>query len=305
MECAARNFQPLGTRQPERLWRESLFRRLPGTFEMKRSTKIQTKTGRSAIGLVALVLTVSFVGCSGGIEKRPTEETSNSSVPPAAAPASPIDPSTAGEINGQVFFEGPAPPRSLIRMNAVPACKMGNNEPVYSEEVYVNENETLRNVFVYVKEGLGNRTFAVPAEPVVLDQKGCQFRPHVLGIMARQKLQINNGDPLSHNVHPVPSQNREWNQSLPPGNGNLIEEFARPEIMIPVKCNVHSWMKAYIGVVPSPFYAVTDDRGMFTLKGLPPGDYTIGAWQERYGTQDQKVMLGPQEKKTVRFGFKG
>jgi len=252
--------------------------------------------------LVPLLLTVSLAGCSGG--NKPAEETSNAPATPAA-PAAAIDPATVGEVTGQVSFDGQAPAKVRIHMDAVPACTEANKEAVFSEEVVVNDNKTLRNVFVYVKEGLGNRTFPPPSEPVLIDQKGCWYHPHVLGVMAGQKLDIKNSDPTNHNIHPMPSQNREFNQSQPPGAADLMQDFARPEVMIPVKCNVHPWMKAYIGVVANPFFAVTDDKGSFTLKGLPPGDYTIEAWQEKYGTQDQKVTVGPKESKTVTFNFKG
>ena len=253
--------------------------------------------------LILFSLTVSLVGCGGA--KPATEEKPASSAAPATVPAAPINPETAGEIKGQVAFEGQAPAKVRIRVDAVPACLEANTGAVYSEEVVVNDNKTLRNVFVYVKEGFGNQTFTPPADPVVLDQEGCWYHPHVMGIMAGQKLDIKNKDKTNHNIHPMPTVNREWNQSQPPGSADLIEEFARAEVMVPVKCNVHPWMKAYIGVVSNPFFAVTDDKGAFSLKGLPPGDYTIGVWQEKYGTQEQKVTVGAKETKTVQFTFKG
>ena len=250
--------------------------------------------------ILPLFLALSLAGCGGS---QPAEEKpASSSAAPAAAP---IDPATVGEVSGQISFEGQAPAKVRIRMDAVPACMEANKEPVFSEEVLVNDNKTLRNVFVYVKDGLGNRTFPVPSEPVVLDQKGCWYHPHVFGMLAGQKLSIKNSDPTNHNIHPMPAQNREWNQSMPPGAADLIQEFPRAEVMIPVKCNVHPWMKAYVGVVANPFYAVSDDKGSFSLKGLPPGDYTIAAWQEKYGTQEQKVTIGPKETKSITFTFKG
>ena len=254
--------------------------------------------------LMSAFLAVAVVGCGGGTQTA-TEERAASETAPAGPPATPIDPATVGEITGQVAFEGKAPAKVRIRMDAVPACVQANKEPRFTEEVVVNENNTLRDVFVYVKDGLGNRTFTPPAEPAVLDQQGCWYVPHVLGIMAGQKLDIKNSDPTNHNIHPLPVSNREFNQSQPPGAANLSEQFARPEVMIPVKCNVHPWMKAYIGVVSNPFHAVTDDQGAFTLKGLPPGDYTIEAWQEKYGAQEQKVTIGPSESKAITFTFKG
>lgn len=254
-------------------------------------------------GLCSLMLALVLAGCGGGTEAPPAEEAESAA--PAAAPSAPIDPATAATITGKVSFEGTKPTMPRIRMDAVPACTEANKEPVYSQEVEVNDNGTLRDVFVYVKEGLGDRTFPIPSEPAKLEQKGCTYHPHVLGVMAGQKFQITNDDPTNHNVHPLPSSNREWNQSQPPGSPPIEQEFARPEIMIPVKCNVHPWMKAYVGVVKNPFYAVTGTDGTFTLKGLPPGDYTIEAWQEKYGTQEMKVTVGPSETKTADFTYKG
>ena len=254
-------------------------------------------------GFSSLMLTVILAGCGGGTPAPPAEQAAAPA--PSAAPSAPIDPATAATITGKVSFEGARPTMPRIRMDAVPACTEASKEPVYSQEVVVNDNGTLRDVYIYVKEGLGDRTFPVPAEPVNLEQKGCTYIPHVLGIMAGQKFQITNDDPTNHNVHPMPSANREWNQSQPPGSPPMVQEFARPEVMIPVKCNVHPWMKAYVGVQKHPFYAVTGADGTFTIKGLPPGDYTIEAWQEKYGTKELKVTVGPSETKTADFTYSG
>jgi hypothetical protein len=254
--------------------------------------------------LVPLMFALSLGGCGRGnkssAEKKPASKPSAS-----APPASSIDPATAAQISGRVLFQGVPPAKVPIHMDDEPVCMKEYKEPVYSEEVVVNDNKTLRNVFAYVKDGLGDRTFAAPAEPAVMDQRGCWFRPHVLGLMEGQKLAIRNSDPASHNVHPIPEQNREWNKSMIAGAPDLMEQFAHTEVMIPVRCNVHPWMRAYIGVLPHPFFAITDDKGAFTLKGLPPGEYTIEVWHERYGTEDQKIILGPKESKAVEFSFRG
>ena len=162
----------------------------------------------------------------------------------------------------------------------------------------------LANVFVYVKDGLGNRTFDTPKEPVTLDQQGCQYHPHVLGVMAGQNIEIKNDDPTTHNIHPTPKDNREWNESQGPQAAPLEKTFAREEIMLPVKCNQHPWMKMYINVVKSPFYAVTDKEGKYEIKGLPPGDYTLAFVHEKLGEQDQKVTLAAKDAKTVDATFK-
>ena len=250
----------------------------------------------------ALAVSMALAGCGGGTQAPPAEK---AEAPAASAPAAPVDPATAGTITGKVSFEGTKPVMPRIHMESVPACTEANKEPVLSQEVEVNDNGTLRDVYVYVKEGLGDRSFPVPTDAVTLEQKGCQYHPHVVAIMAGQKFVVKNDDPTNHNIHPLPQQNREWNQSQPPGAAPIEQTFARPEVMIPVKCNVHPWMKAYIGVQKSPFAAVTGTDGTYTITGLPPGDYTVETWQEKYGTQTQKVTVAPKETKTLDFSYKG
>jgi hypothetical protein len=139
----------------------------------------------------------------------------------------------------------------------------------------------------------------------VLDQDGCIYKPHVLGVMTGQNIRIKNSDPTNHNIHPLPKVNQEWNESQPPKGEEKLKSFAREEVMIPVKCNVHPWMRSYIGVVSHPFFAVTGDDGTFTIKGLPPGTYTLETWHEKFGPQDMQVTVGPKESKTVDFTYKG
>ena len=139
----------------------------------------------------------------------------------------------------------------------------------------------------------------------MLFRLGCIYHPHVVGIRAGQAISIANSDPTTHNIHPMPRVNREWNQSQPPKAANLEKQFARPEVMVAVKCNVHPWMKSYIGVVDNPYFAVTGAQGTFELKNVPPGDYTLEAWHEKYGTAEQKVTLAPSGTQTVEFAFKG
>ncbi len=237
-----------------------------------------------------------LVGCS---KKESNEEQPAASSEMAQPAATPIDPNTVASVSGTVNFDGSAPKMSKIDMSQDPACK-GANE---AETVVVNGGK-LANVFVYVKDGLGNRTFDVPKEAAVIDQKGCRYHPHVLGVMADQNIQIKNDDMTTHNIHPTPADNREWNESQPPQSAPLEKNFAREEIMLPVKCNQHPWMKMYVNVVKSPFYAVTDSNGKYEIKGLPPGDYTLAFVQEKLGEQDQKVTLAAKDSKTVDASFK-
>jgi len=248
----------------------------------------------SALALSALLL---IAACN-----KNTEQSSNTTAEKQSAPApmaAPIDPATVATVNGTVKFDGTAPKPSKIDMSQDPACK-GSNE---SEAVVVSGGD-LANVFVYVKDGLGNRTFDVPKDAVVLDQSGCKYHPHVLGVMTGQTVQIKNDDQTTHNIHPTPKDNREWNESQPPSSPAIEKNFAREEIMLPVKCNQHPWMKMYVSVVKNPFYAVTDKSGKYEIKGLPPGDYTIAFVHEKLGEQDQKVTVAPKETKTVDQSFK-
>ena len=238
------------------------------------------------------------VACS---KKENTEQSSNapSSAPAATPAATPIDPATVAMVSGQVKLDGTAPKPSKIDMSQDPACK-GDN----TAETIVASSGDLANVFVYVKDGLGDRTFDVPKDAVTIDQKGCQYHPHVLGVMTGQNVEIKNDDPTTHNIHPTPATNREWNESQPPQSAALEKNFAREEIMLPVRCNQHPWMKMYINVVKSPFYAVTDKDGKYEIKGLPPGDYTLAFVHEKLGEQDQKVTLAAKDSKTVDQTFK-
>jgi plastocyanin len=249
---------------------------------------------------VAVLITAMFVsGCAK--KSEPTEETAASA---QKAPTA-IDQATVGTITGKISYSGAKPAPKVIHMDTEPACVSANTGPVYTQEMEVNPNSTLKDVFVSVTGGLDNYTFAVPTTPATLDQRGCTYHPHVLGLMAGQALQILNSDNTTHNIHPMPKENPEWNTSMPPKAQPLDKKFNRPESMIPVKCNVHPWMKAYIGVVKNPFFSVTGDDGSFEIKGLPPGDYTVTAWQEKLGTQTMKVTVGPKETKTADFSFKG
>jgi plastocyanin len=252
-------------------------------------------------GMTVLFLTLCGLLLLAGCNKKeeqpaaPAAETSAASAPAAT----PIDPATVAAVSGTVKFDGTAPKASKIDMSQDPGCK-GMNE---AENVVVSGGD-LANVFVYVKDGLGSRTFDVPKDPVVLDQSGCRYHPHVLGVIAGQTVQIKNDDPTTHNIHPTPKDNREWNESQPPSSPAIEKNFAREEIMLPVKCNQHPWMKMYINVVKHPFFAVTDKTGKYEIKGLPPGDYTLAFVHEKLGEQDQKVSVAAKEAKTVDQSFK-
>ena len=253
----------------------------------------------AVLGLLCLLGLWMLAGCS---KKENTEQSSNSTEEQGATQqqaATPIDPNTVAAVSGTVKLDGSAPKQQKIDMSQDPACK-GDNE---SENI-VADGGDLANVFVYVKDGLGDRTFDVPKDSAVIDQKGCQYHPHVLGAMAGQNIEVKNDDPTTHNIHPTPKDNREWNESQPPQAAPIEKSFAREEIMLPVKCNQHPWMKMYVNVVKSPFFAVTDKSGKYEIKGLPPGTYTLAFVQEKLGEQTQQVTLAAKDSKTVDQTFK-
>ena len=218
-----------------------------------------------------------------------------------AAMDNPVDAATAGNIAGSVVFEGGAPSMAVIDMSEESVCAAKHSSTPMIEEVVVNGNGTLANVFVYVKEGLESLQFPTPGA-VLLDQNGCVYRPHILGVMAGQDITIKNSDGLLHNINASPTENRGFNVSQP-----VVMEtnrsFATAEIMVPLICNVHGWMSAYIGVVDHPYFAVTGTDGSVSLQGLPPGDYVVEAWHEMYGTITQSITVVTGETAELSFEF--
>jgi len=220
----------------------------------------------------------------------------------AAAVENPVDAATAGNISGSIAFEGEAPAMQAIDMEEEPVCADKHASTPMTEDVVVNDNGTLANVFVYVKEGLESLQFPTPSQPVMLDQNGCMYRPHVLGVMVGQDITIKNSDGLLHNINASPTENRGFNMSQPVAMEGT-RSFRVAEVMVPLRCDVHGWMTAYIGVLDHPFHAVSGGDGSFDLSTLPPGDYVIEAWHERYGTQTQNVTVVTGETATVTFTF--
>lgn len=244
---------------------------------------------RMAFAAAALVLAAACGGAEG---------------PPAqagpAASAQRVDPATAGTVTGRVSFEGTPPGNPVVRMSGDPKCA---NAAEVRFDHYVVTDGGLDNVFVHVKDGLGSYDFGAPAEPVKLDQQGCRYLPQVLGVRVGQPIEITNSDATVHNVHSLPEANGEFNFAQFRQGQKDIRTFTTPEVMVPLKCDLHGWMKAYVGVVEHPFFAVTAGGGRFELKGLPPGTYTIEAWHEKAGTQAQQVTIGASETKDVGFTF--
>ena len=229
-----------------------------------------------------------------------SEKQAAPSGPPANAKI--VDQSKAANLSGRVTIEGSVPANPPVKMSGDPYCTEQNPKGATFEN-FVVEDGGLENVFVYVTDKL-DYYFEVPTTPVKLDQKGCHYTPHVLGVRAGQTLAISNSDDTLHNVHALPTANGEWNQGQ--ALKNMVNEkvFTAREVMIPFKCDVHNWMRAYVGVMDHPYYAVTRGGGKFELKNLPAGTYTVAAWHEKLGTQSQSVTVGDKESKEIAFAFK-
>jgi hypothetical protein len=216
-----------------------------------------------------------------------------------------------GTVSGTIAFNGTVPAPKKIDTSADPVC--GQKNPNLSTEDTVVSNGKLANAFVYIKDGtladgtkIAEITFPTSSDTVTLDQNGCHYRPHVLGLQTNQKLKITNSDPTQHNIHPTPKNNPEWNQTQPNGAPPIEKTFARAEILVPVKCNQHPWMKSYIGVLKHPFFAVSGEDGSFTIKGVPPGSYTVAAWHEGGAQGTEKTMqvkLAANGSAKVDFAF--
>ncbi len=223
----------------------------------------------------------------------------------AAAAAFPVDTTTAVVITGTIRFQGTPPRMAAIDMSEELACRDKYPEPPRAQTVVVNSNGTLQNVFIYLKTGLDTALrFPVPPDSAWMDQTGCRYEPHVLGMQAGQTLAIKNSDAVLHNINAKPTANRGFNISQPQAGMVSTRTFLVPEVMVPVGCDVHGWMSAHIGVLAHPYFATSGDDGSFTIRRLPPGTYTIEAWHEQYGPQTMQVTVGASESKTVDFTFR-
>jgi plastocyanin len=246
---------------------------------------------------VSLTLAAGVLLLAGGLESPHLRSVA------AAKPGAKPDVSSTGSVVGRVRLEGPKPESTRTNMTADPSCAKLHPGAVMSEDFVVGNEGTLENVVVFISDGINEKSFDVPAEAATIEQKGCVYKPHVIAVRANQKLKIVNSDNTLHNIHPVPLNNREWNKAQP-GGSTLEETFAREEIAIPVKCNVHPWMRSYIAVFKHPYFAVTGKDGSFDLRNLPPGEYTLKAWHEKLGMMPQKITVTAGEAKKIDFVFK-
>ena len=210
----------------------------------------------------------------------------------------------ASTVTGTVTFDGKAPNLRPLAMDADPACAKKHTAPVPSEALVLGNGNTMGNIMVWVSKGLpAGKTWPAPKTPVTLDQKGCQYFPHVMGIMVGQPYRILNSDGILHNVHALPTINKQFNRAMPATLKEASATFEKPEDMFHIKCDVHPWMSAYVGAFTHPFFFVTGPDGKYTISGLDPGTYEITAWHEKLGTQKATVTVGASDTKAQNFKF--
>jgi len=241
-----------------------------------------------------------------GCKSLPHTTTTYTETVIASHPAPPVDPTTASAISGVVHFDGTAPARISIDMSADPACNLANlpNLPNLTEQYIVNDHH-LANVYVYIKSGAPSYTAAPNTPPVILDQKGCRYTPHVIAVQQGGTVSYLNSDATIHNIHTMPAQpgNASIDISEPAHSHPQTETFPSPELMLPVRCNNHPWMSAFINVAPNPWFAVTAADGTFHIPNLPPGTYTLAAVHEKLGEQDIQITVAPKSVATASFTF--
>ena len=242
------------------------------------------------IALTIIVASV-LVACGGGGEPNV-----------AKRQATPLDLSTTGTIRGEVTFSGPPPAMRELPVKNYPGCTPEGTDPVLSGDAMIKDGR-VQNVFVYVKSGLGDRVFAIPKAPVEIDQKGCIYVPRVIGAQVGQPVLYKNSDAVMHNVHGTPASAKAWNVSLGGKGMSKSIQLDQADVMIPVRCDVHPWMQSYVGVVDHPYFAVTSADGRFELKQVPPGDYIVGLWHEKFGVREAKTTVTQQVATTVNFSL--
>jgi hypothetical protein len=208
---------------------------------------------------------------------------------------------TGGTISGRVTLTGTPPKAQVIDMSKQPECVKLNPNPRMTEDTVTGPGNTLKNVVVFISSGAPAMS-STPTTPVSLDQQNCHYTTRVLALQVDQEVKIINSDPFSHNIHPMPVTNREWNKVQLKGSSPLSSSFSKPEF-IPVKCNLHSWMRAYFAVLGTNHFAVTKEDGLFTLPDLPPGKYTVTAWHETYGTHSQEITVVGDQGQTIDFVY--
>jgi plastocyanin len=220
--------------------------------------------------------------------------------PPPPREPTPLDQSTTGTITGEVRFTGTVPPMGTLNFGSFRECSAQHEGPVPTGDALVRDGK-VQNAFVWISAGLEDRVFAVPTEPVTIDQQGCLYVPRVAGAQVDQTIRFVNSDRTIHNVHGKPSASANWNVALSRQGSDRTIRVDTPEVPISVRCDLHPWMQGWIGVVDHPYFAVTGPDGTFTLESVPPGEYTVAVWHERFGRRQAQVTLEPSGSVTVDF----
>jgi plastocyanin len=261
-------------------------------------------SGWLSAAVLAGGLAICLSGCKKSNETPAASEGGSSPAATATRAASiPLDPATLGSVTGTVSFKGKAPERLKIDMSQDPVCSMTGGDN-YAEQYVVHDGK-LANVYIYVKSGPAAAMSAGPVntKPVVLDQKGCKYVPHVIAMMQGEPVKFENSDATMHNIHTTPAINAPVDVSQGPNGAAEMKTFGKPEVMMPVRCNNHPWMNAFINVSATPFFAVTDADGHFEIKGLPAGTYTLAAVHEKLGEQTMTVTVAPQKTGKADFSY--
>ena len=250
-----------------------------------------SKRARLWLGLIMAISLLSLASSCGGGKTTDT----NDEGPTTAGNAPPPSKGDEGTITGKVTYSGTAPEPKKIDTSADAACT--SKSPNLTTEEWAVKDTKVANTFVYIKDGtmdggkkISEFTWPAPGTPATLDQNGCHYKPHVMGVVVKQEITITNSDPTTHNIHFTPKNNPDWNQQQSNGAAAMTHKLNVAEILVPVKCNQHPWMKAYVGVLKHPFFAVSGEDGSFTIKGVPPGKYTVVAWHEGGANGTEKTM---------------
>lgn len=241
---------------------------------------------RWRVALLAPLPFVAAIACGGGQEAAPRRE------------PTPLDASTTGTIRGTVRFDGPVPAMSEISFGSFAECAAVHDGPVLTNDALVHDG-TIENAIVYIADGLGDRVFAIPEQPVHIDQRGCLYEPRVVGAQVGQAIEYRNSDRVLHNVHGKPEASSGWNFALSRQGSQRTLRIDHPEVAVSVRCDLHPWMQGWIGVFDHPYFAVTGADGAFALENVPPGTYVVAAWHERLGTAKQPLTLGPRGSETT------
>ena len=273
---------------------------------MTRKTDARYRPGRGT--LVVLLPAIFLLGLSfltAGCGKQESSKEAPVDAPTAPNPnAKPVDPATAGVVSGVIKLDGTPPKMRNINMRSVPTCNQMHETPALTEDVVMGDDSTLQNVVVYLRGDFSAYSFPQNTEPAKIDQYGCVYVPHVIAVTTTQPVQVHNSDMATHNSLALTKVNSPWNETQAVGGKPVERVFSAPEVALALKCNIHPWMKVYVAIFSHPYFQVTGKDGSFTLKNVPPGNYKLTAWQERYGTIEQPITVTASGQQNVTLTYK-